>query len=177
MMLVEGEKRLDRETREIKRKPRKVGFAAFVPFRGFRDPMFFVFRYLRMIKSFSYRPFLRWLPALVWMGLIFYLSSQSTLPLLPQDHGLFEFVSRKGGHLLEYAILALLLGYALGCIRHGALVALLLASLYGASDEVHQYFVAGREARVFDWGVDTLGATLGAWAMIWIQRRQGGGEG
>ena len=125
----------------------------------------------KMIKSFSYRSFLRWLPALVWMGLIFYLSSQSTLPLLPQDHGPLEFVSRKGGHLLAYAILALLLGYALGRIKHGALVALLLASLYGASDEVHQYFVIGREARVFDWGVDTFGAGVGVLLGVWQRRR------
>jgi len=45
-------------------------------------------------------------------------------------------------------------------------ISLSFCSLYGASDEVHQYYVAGREADIFDWLADTLGASL---ALITIQ--------
>jgi VanZ family protein len=36
----------------------------------------------------------------------------------------------------------------------------LICSLYGASDEFHQYFVPGRDCDFFDWVGDTLGAIL-----------------
>lgn len=44
-------------------------------------------------------------------------------------------------------------------------VSLLFCSLYGASDEWHQSFVSGRDASVFDWAADTLGATLALFTM------------
>lgn len=41
--------------------------------------------------------------------------------------------------------------------------ALIFCSLYGASDEYHQSFVIGRDADVFDWLADMLGAGLSLW--------------
>ena len=38
---------------------------------------------------------------------------------------------------------------------------LLFGAFYAATDEVHQYFVPGRSARVFDVGIDTLGVITG----------------
>lgn len=38
--------------------------------------------------------------------------------------------------------------------------ALLFTSLYGITDEVHQYFVPGRSSDILDWVSDTLGALL-----------------
>jgi VanZ family protein len=49
-----------------------------------------------------------------------------------------------------------------GVMRGALLLALSLASLYGATDEFHQSFVPGRSADVLDWLADTLGAALGA---------------
>jgi VanZ family protein len=46
----------------------------------------------------------------------------------------------------------------------------LLGSVYGVIDEVHQYFVPGRDCNVWDWIADTLGAILGAGAILLIQR-------
>jgi VanZ family protein len=46
--------------------------------------------------------------------------------------------------------------------RRWAVLAVGLASLYGVSDEVHQAFVPGRNADVFDWVADTTGALLAA---------------
>lgn len=42
------------------------------------------------------------------------------------------------------------------------LLAVACASLYGVTDELHQYFVPGRACDPADWLVDTCGAVLGA---------------
>ncbi len=41
--------------------------------------------------------------------------------------------------------------------------AALLAAAYGAIDEVHQSFVAGRSSTVADAVADAVGAVIGAW--------------
>ncbi|MFI5144557.1 MAG: VanZ family protein, partial [Ignavibacteria bacterium] len=38
-------------------------------------------------------------------------------------------------------------------------------SLYGASDEFHQYFIPGRDCEFFDWVGDTVGAILAVLAI------------
>ncbi len=43
---------------------------------------------------------------------------------------------------------------------------LLAAVLYSVSDEIHQYFVPGRACRIFDVGVDSLGALTGILAFV-----------
>ena len=40
-------------------------------------------------------------------------------------------------------------------------IALAICLIYASSDEIHQYFVPGRACRIFDVGVDTLGALTG----------------
>jgi VanZ family protein len=102
-----------------------------------------------------------WLPPLVYMGGIFYVSSQSDpMPLIRAK------VWDKLLHTLEYAGLAVLFCRALlgeGVSSHAAFAAaILLASAYGATDEYHQLSVASRSADVQDWVVDILGASLGA---------------
>lgn len=37
-------------------------------------------------------------------------------------------------------------------------ITLLFGSIYGASDEIHQYFVPGRSCDILDWLADTLGS-------------------
>jgi len=41
---------------------------------------------------------------------------------------------------------------------HPFVFALLFTSLYGVTDEIHQYFVPGRSSEVLDWLADTIGA-------------------
>lgn len=41
------------------------------------------------------------------------------------------------------------------------LYSLLFGILYASTDELHQYFVPGRSARLFDVGIDTLGVFTG----------------
>ncbi|MBI2896077.1 MAG: VanZ family protein [Deltaproteobacteria bacterium] len=73
--------------------------------------------------------------------------------------------SDKGIHFVEYAILALLLLFALRrsstwSPRALALVAWIVAAAYGATDELHQAFVPGRYCSGYDWLADATGAGL-----------------
>jgi VanZ family protein len=56
-------------------------------------------------------------------------------------------------HLLAYGLLASLIYLAREKSRatfHPIFIPFLIAFLYGLSDEIHQYFVPGRDADVFD---------------------------
>jgi len=142
-----------------------------------------------------------WLPVWLWMGLIFSASSDShsfarssrilapllhwLFPQLPEDTlNFIVLIARKGAHLTEYAVLALLLWRALRRPvkndprpwnwREARLV-LLSVALYAASDEFHQLFVANREAAVHDVMIDTAGGAasllalwlFGRWRKYW----------
>jgi len=99
-----------------------------------------------------------WGALLAYMGVIFYLSHQSTLPVpmaFPNQDKLMHFGA--------YAILGALASHAFtGAGLRGALWwAIAFASAYGVSDEFHQSFVPGRSVDFFDWVADTLGAAAG----------------
>jgi VanZ family protein len=96
----------------------------------------------------------RWLPVLLWAGVIFAFSS---VPSLNSGLGGWDYVLRKGAHMTEYAILAVLLVRATGSYAwaFGITVA------YAASDEVHQLFVRGRHGSPIDVGIDAVGALIG----------------
>ena len=72
-------------------------------------------------------------------------------------------------HAGAFGILALLLALASG----RPLLALVLASAYGVSDELHQLAVPGRSASGLDWLADTVGAGLVA-AVVFLWRRPRG---
>lgn len=103
----------------------------------------------------------RWLPAVLWMGLIFFLSSRETLP---RPAGLSPSFEAVAGHFGAYAVLALLLFAGLGGRGRRpdrrAVIAFAIAVLYGVSDELHQSFVPGRDPSTLDVGVDALGAAV-----------------
>lgn len=65
----------------------------------------------------------------------------------------------KVAHFCVYGLLATLVQRALPG-RRAPLVAVLVVSLFGVTDEVHQAFVPGRSSEVADWVADTLGAIL-----------------
>ena len=105
----------------------------------------------------------RWLPALVWMVVIFYLSAQPDLPHHPE--AMTDVIIKKSAHMVEYGILAGLVLWALRSDAHSTprshfWCALTIAGLYAISDEAHQYFVPGRNPRPMDVGFDLLGAWL-----------------
>lgn len=111
---------------------------------------------------------LRWAAPILWMAVLFGFSS------LPGSSVPGRFASL--GHLMMYTILGMLLWIALyqpGRTGNALAIAIIIASLYGISDEFHQSFVPGRTPDVVDWGVDTLGALLGASLAFVVVRKRG----
>jgi VanZ family protein len=111
-----------------------------------------------------------WGPVLVVMGLIFFASSLSD-PGAPPGN-----ISDKAAHFLIYGALGAALVRALAGGRSAAmrprqiLFAVVLATLYGATDEIHQYFVPPRSPDVMDVAADAAGAMAGAIAIAAIAR-------
>ncbi len=108
------------------------------------------------------------LPILAYAGLIFFLSSRSSLPA-PRFPG-FD----KVAHFIEYAILGLLVSRALGGYgvqpRKAVLITIGMCLLYGVSDEVHQAFTPRREPSLLDLVADVLGGSAGALTWYWSRR-------
>ncbi len=111
-----------------------------------------------MVGMTASRTLTLWLPVVLWAGVIFALSS---IPSLGTGLGTWDVILRKGAHMTEYAVLAVLLARALG--REAP--ALALGILYAASDELHQAFVRGRHASPIDVAIDAVGLLVGliAW--------------
>jgi VanZ family protein len=101
-----------------------------------------------------------WLPPLLLMGVIFFLSAQ---PSLDSGLGAVDLVGRKVLHFAEYALLCFLWWRAFATVTdsgRAALAAFLVTSGYAATDEVHQAFVEGRTGTPVDWAIDSVGAAL-----------------
>ncbi|MFL6280809.1 MAG: VanZ family protein [Vicinamibacterales bacterium] len=82
-------------------------------------------------------------------------------------------MSDKSGHSIGYAMLsavflrALAGGRLRGVTWRRGLLAVVLATLYGVTDEFHQLFVPGRTADRYDVLADGIGASLGV-AVGWL---------
>jgi VanZ family protein len=115
------------------------------------------------------RPKLAAVLALALMLTIVFLSSQSHLDI-PGD----EFDGRdKLGHAGIYALLAALYTLTARVVsRRAAVVAIVAAVLFGATDEIHQSFVPGRDASWLDLLADTVGAAIGASIVTWYGARR-----
>lgn len=108
--------------------------------------------------------FIAWLPAFLWMGLIYYLSSFHSLIVSPVSWQ--DFVIRKAAHMGEYFILLFLIYRGANKtipVKENKIIflTLLLTIFYAFSDELHQTFVSGRSGKFFDIWIDSVGA-LGA---------------
>ena len=89
----------------------------------------------------------------------------SQIPLLPE-------LPDKLVHFCYFGVMALLLAHGVG--RRRLWLPLLLVPLVGALDEWHQLYVPGRDASVWDWATDLVGAGVAVFAYWKITRR---GEG
>jgi len=103
----------------------------------------------------------RWLPAILMMGAIFFFSS---LPAgrVP-SFGEWDLVIKKAGHASGYALLGLAYYFALPPrLSKGFrwILALFMAILFALSDEFHQSFVQDRNSSIIDVGIDTIGAAI-----------------
>lgn len=130
---------------------------------------------------------LAWLAPVAWAALIFRLSSLSgpveDLPTLPFQGFIWNFA-----HTVAFGLLALLLvpvgprrvmdgerWTAMGSI--GALWTVLLVTLYGFTDELHQSTVPGRDASLLDVFSDGVGAGAVVLVVLYLgrgDRRPGG---
>lgn len=109
---------------------------------------------------------------------IVWLSSRSTYPL---DLSLPEPLD-KVAHLAAFGTLAISLDIAWRHSRPNTALALrfmvlfTIVALFGASDELHQYFVPGRSCDFFDWIADAAGGALGLTIanlpMIWRHKTE-----
>jgi len=104
-----------------------------------------------------------WAPLCLYAGIIFYMSSLSH-PLPSISIPYFD----KFLHLIEYAIFGILAARAFkssgqeSLYKNFIILAVLASVAYGASDELHQFFVSYRDCNIFDIIADLAGGTLGA---------------
>ncbi|MDE7227463.1 MAG: VanZ family protein [Treponemataceae bacterium] len=103
---------------------------------------------------------LRWLPALCIFGCSWYLSSQETIEQMPTFWNADKLV-----HCICYAGLAFWVAFAVGTKLPAPwriALPIIIVSVWGITDEIHQSFTPGRESSVFDWCADTIGAVVGS---------------
>lgn len=120
-----------------------------------------------MNKRRTFNIIVRWLPAVVTMAAIFYMSHQPATTLakmLPYFNKVFpQMQSFNWGHFVAYFVLGIAIYWGLvGKTRPltGKIMTVVICTLYGVTDEVHQLFVAGRHFDVVDIRNDAIGASL-----------------
>lgn len=108
------------------------------------------------------KAFMRYqLPVILWMSLIYFLSSRSFSHLPPMPVGTDKVV-----HICIYAVLCGLMHRALRFQPNARIasmslfIALAITPLYGISDELHQLFVPGRSCDVMDVLADLTGGIV-----------------
>jgi VanZ family protein len=121
-----------------------------------------------------------WLPVVLWMGFIFFLSSFSNpykalLPAFMQRHNNIVAVSPHVrlsnehfgdvSHVSVYVVLGFLLmrAYRQRPMPQALWLAWVIAILYSLSDETHQLFVPRRTFQLIDLTLDAIGSFTGIW--------------
>ena len=135
-----------------------------------------------------------WLPVIVWMGLIFYVSDQDS-DSTGQNGDIFMFFFnllnldpvrmvelnvplyiRKLAHVVEYFVLFILSQRLVSqyiTFSRAIWLSLGITVLYAMSDEFHQTFVPGREGKWSDVGIDSIGAILALIVSLIFMRIKG----
>jgi VanZ family protein len=139
-----------------------------------------------MLKYRQLMYLLPWLIVVIWMLLIFNLSSQpaqnsdklsigvtekvvetveNVTPKTELNLDSLNHIVRKNAHFFIYLALAIWVQIALRINRvigiKRLLIVIGICVLYASSDEYHQLFVAGRGAQVKDVFIDSAGAIVG----------------
>ena len=119
----------------------------------------------------------RWLPLILYCLLIYIQSAHPSPEELPS----FKFMD-KMLHFVAYGVMGILFyrAYLTLRIRNQqqllVFLSIVSASLYGVSDEIHQYFVPDRHAAFSDVIADILGAVCGVFLYhVWMGRKQATG--
>ncbi len=81
----------------------------------------------------------------------------------------FDNLMKESLHLIEFGILYWLIALAFAAHQSWtakvSIAAAILSILYGATDEIHQYFVPYRSATVIDFVKDTIGVLVSFYMM------------
>ncbi|MCB9070573.1 MAG: VanZ family protein [Calditrichae bacterium] len=106
---------------------------------------------------------------------IFILSSFSKLPTMELTFKWHD----KVAHAIAYGTFAFFIARAFyyqnrfpGWRRNMVILAIVIATVYGALDEFHQSFVPGRMVDFWDGVADAVGATIGAFFFRWVLTRR-----
>jgi hypothetical protein len=116
-----------------------------------------------------------WVPIILYSGLIVFLSSLSHPEEHFSDPYFLGFGNDKVSHGIEYGILGILflrafqLGLGEARFPYPAFWAIIAATLFGISDELHQHFVPNRDMDLWDVLADFTGATLAIVSWSYIQ--------
>lgn len=111
----------------------------------------------------NYKKYSYWLPVLLWMGIIFTLSSFEAAVISRFD--LLEFLFKKTIHMIEYGILWHLIHRAFVQTTklpkfQTTIYSLLATILYAGTDEFHQTLIPTRHGTYTDVIIDSIGATI-----------------
>lgn len=111
---------------------------------------------------------IRLLPVIIYSLLIFYMSHQ------PQPvHVEFGFEWQdKIQHFAAFVLYGFALLYALKNTSRPIVYTLIIGCLYGASDEIHQYFVPNRSSEFLDWFADCFGVFFSAGIYQLMKRKK-----
>ena len=131
-----------------------------------------------------------WIMVILWMSLIFNLSSQVREESNQLSTGITVFIEkiiekinsfdvnfdikiinhivRKNAHFFIYLVLGILV---INAIRKSKYLALLICVFYAISDELHQSFVQGRGPGIKDVLIDSVGAYVGILIFIVIMKK------
>ncbi|MDR2543669.1 MAG: VanZ family protein [Treponema sp.] len=125
----------------------------------------------KISQSHSFMRFLFKLPAPIIIITLAILSSHSSLPGVQLFPGIDKFY-----HFVAYGALGVAFGLWfsreswLKQPLRNFLICTAIVSIYGAIDEIHQYFVPDRVCDVWDWVADTLGGAAGAGVVLLCNR-------
>lgn len=119
---------------------------------------------MRSVSRFVYY----WIPPLVWMAMIYYMSSQPRIGMT--ESTLWDFVIFKTLHMIEYGLLFFLLYRALLSLPKwndmwSFAVGMIISIGYAVSDELHQLTIASRQGKLRDVIIDIIGMLI-VYAMI-----------
>ena len=101
---------------------------------------------------------IRFIPAIIWMVVIFYFSSRQTTGIGGDSYWL-RFIILKSFHIAEYCFL--FLSIAFGFKFKSNLISIIISYFYGCTDEFHQTFIPGRTGRLRDTFFDLSGILIG----------------
>ncbi len=117
------------------------------------------------------------IPLVMFSLTIIYFSHQENIEILDDTF----YMSDKLLHFIAYFCYGLTIQFAFinssnYTKKKFIFMVIIIGSLFGVSDEIHQYFIEGRSSDIFDWIADTLGnasSLLIKNLVLWVKNRIG----